>query len=188
MIARPNAAFMDNHKRVIEQPCRPTNGLAYTLHATGMGAWIGNQTHPSMVLLDCHMGFMDHSLDQKYLAATTLLHHKELDLAGFSNLLFWLGWLRSSKSFGLAWLDMRLIEPRDSATVDLPAGCGLISCRLGPETKSAWTHQLDVPLAYKTLSGLHIGKWFHRARQTAGLGPHWYESDHPIFLHHNGTK
>jgi hypothetical protein len=44
MVACPNAAFMDYHKRMIEQPCRPTDGLAYTLHATGMGARIGDQT------------------------------------------------------------------------------------------------------------------------------------------------
>jgi hypothetical protein len=64
----------------------------------------------------------------------------------------------------------------------------LVSCRLGPETKSARTHRSDVPLAYKTLSGLHIGKWFHRARRAAGFARDWRRSHRLIFLRPNGTK
>jgi hypothetical protein len=63
----------------------------------------------------------------------------------------------------------------------------LLSCRLGPETKSARNHRSDVPLAYKTLSGLHPGKWFHRARRAAGLGPDWRRSDRPIFVRPHGS-
>jgi hypothetical protein len=140
-----------------------------------------------MALLDSHIRSLDRSLDQQYLSASTLLRRADLALAGFLNLLFWLGWLRSSESFGFTWSDMCVIEPCDSATIDLPAGCGLVSCRLGPETKSARTHHSDVPMAYKTLSGLHIGKWFHRARRAAGLGPQWRASLWPIFLRPTGT-
>lgn len=188
MVARPSAAFMDNHKRVIEQPCRPTDGLAYTLHATGMGTRIGNQTRPSVALLDRHVRHLDHTLDQQYLASTSLLTRYALALAGLANLLLWLGWLRSSECFGLTWSDFRVIEPCDSATVDLPLGCGLLSCRLGPETKSARTHRSDVPLAYKTLSGFHPGKWFHRARRAAGIGPQWRQSPRCLFLRPSGAQ
>jgi hypothetical protein len=188
MVARPSGAFMDNHKCVIEQPCQPTDGLGYTLLASGMCAWIGDQTRPSMALLDRHIRHLDRSLDQRYLGATNQLEKSELAQAGLANLLLWLGWLGSSKAFGLTWADLRVIEPRDSATVDLPVGCGLVSCRLAPETKSARTHQCDVPLAYKTLSGLHIGKWFHCTRRTAGFDGNWRQSTRPIFLRPNGSK
>jgi hypothetical protein len=77
MVAHPNAAFMDNHKRVIEQPCHPTDGLAYTLHATGMGSRIGDQSHPSILLLNLHVRNLDRTMDQRYLATTTLLERSD---------------------------------------------------------------------------------------------------------------
>lgn len=188
MVSCPNEAFMDNHKRIIQQPCRPTDGLGYTLHASGMSARIGDQTRPSLALLDRHIRALDRALDHRYLSATTHMERLELALAGLANLLLWLGWLRSSEAFGLAWSDLHVIEPCDSAIVDLPEGCGLVSCRLGPETKSARTHRADVPLAYKTLSGFHIGKWFHRARHTTGLDGDWRRSSRPIFLRNTGSR
>jgi hypothetical protein len=188
MVACPNAAFMDNHKWIIEQPCSPTDGLGYTLHATGMSARIGNQTRPSMALLNRHIRHLHRSLDRCYLAATNQMACLELAQAGLANLLLWLGWLGSSEAFGLAWANLRVVKPRDSATIDLPNGCGLVSCLLGPETKSARKHRADVPLAYKTLSGFHIGKWFHRARRSAGLHGPWQGSLQPIFLRNSGAK
>jgi hypothetical protein len=130
MGAHPNTDFMDSHKHVIEQPCCPTNGLGYTLHTTGMGAWIGNQMRPSMALLDQHIRYLDQSLDQRYLATTNLLERNKLALAWFSNLLLWLGWLCSSESFGLTWSNLLVIESCNSATIDLPDGCGLVRCHL----------------------------------------------------------
>ncbi len=41
--------------------------------------------------------------------------------------------------------------------------------------------------AYKTLSGYHLGKWFHRARTAAGLGANWRHSSECILSHADGT-
>jgi integrase len=163
MVATPGA-FMDQQRRVLQLPCRATDGLGYTLYSAGMRARVGDETHPSVALLDCHVRELDQELNRSYLASTSNLERRELALAGLANLFLWLGWLRSSECWDLTWEDLMVIEPADSATVDLPTGCGMVSGRLAPKTKSAWSHRPDVPMAYKLLSGFHLGKWFHRAR------------------------
>ncbi len=77
----------------------------------------------------------------------------ELALAGLANLFLWLGWLRSSKTFGLHWHDLQTTEPADGPLDDLPVGCGVLHYRLLPETKSSRTKRADLAIAYATLSG-----------------------------------
>jgi hypothetical protein len=128
------------------------------LHASGMRAQIGDQSQLSVALLDCHICSLDQQLNRAYLECTN--HHEQciLALAGFTDLLLWLGWLCSSEVFGLTWADLMVLEPKNSNVMDLPTGCGMISGCLAPETKSAWSFCHDVPMAYKTLLGLHLGK------------------------------
>jgi hypothetical protein len=188
MVAHPEAAFMDQQRRVLAQPCRPTDGLSYyTLHASGMRARIGDQTHPSVALLDSHIRFFDAELNRAYLRSSNAHDRRQHALAGFANLLLWLGWLRSSEVFGLTWQDFQTIEPEDSAVLDLPVGCGMVSAQLGPETKSSRSHRPDVPMAYKSLSGFHLGKWFHRARQACGFGAAYRTSATFVFCQPDGT-
>jgi hypothetical protein len=187
MISRPDRAFMDQQRRVLEQPCRPTDGLSYTLYTGGLRARVGDQTQPSVALLDCHVRFLDQDLNQAYLRCRTPHEKRSCALGGLANLFLWLGWLRSSETFDLAWRDLLVVEPDDSATMDLPDGCGMVSCRLAAETKSSRSHRPDVPMVYKTLSGYHLGKWFHRARTTAGFGSNWLHSSERIFSNANGT-
>jgi hypothetical protein len=186
MVATPGA-FMDQQRRVLQLPCRATDGLGYTLYSAGMRARVGDESHPSVALLDCHIRALDQELNRSYLASTSPLERRELALAGLANLFLWLGWLRSSECWELSWADLLVIEPADSATVDLPTGCGMVSGRLAPETKSARSHRPDVPMAYKSLSGLHLGKWFHRARAASGLGANWPQSTARIFIQNDGT-
>jgi hypothetical protein len=187
MISKPQQAYMDHQRRVLEQPCRATDGLGYTLYSAGMRARVGDQSHPSLALLDCHVRSLDLELNRAYLETHRPAVRHQLALAGLANLALWLGWLRSSETFGLTWADLVVIEPEDSGTVDLPPGCGMVSCRLAPETKSARSHRPDVPMAYKSLSGYHIGKWFHRARHSSGLGANWGQCTSPIFVTQAGT-
>ena len=187
MISRPDRAFMDQQRRVIEQPCRPTDGLSYTLYTGGLRARVGDQTQPSVALLDCHVRALDQELNQSYLRCHTPHEKRAYALGGLANLLLWRGWLRSSEIICVAWCDLLIIEPEDSATFDLPPGCGMVSCRLAAETKSSRSHRPDVPMAYKTLSGYHLGKWFHRARTSSGLGSNWHLSSARILTHANGT-
>jgi hypothetical protein len=44
-----------------------------------------------------------------------------------------------------------------------------------------------VPMAYKLLSGHHLGKWFHRARRASGLAANWNRCTRLIFVTQDGT-
>jgi hypothetical protein len=157
------------------------NRLANPPTACGMSARIGDQTPPSMALLDHQFCYLDCSLDQQCLAATNHMEQHELcscrllessALACLVTLLRSL-WAGLERSPGVLLLTSLM-------------GVALLSPR--PETKSERTHCMDVPLAYKTLSGFHIGKWFHSARRTTGLKRNWCRSRRPIFLHNNVTR
>jgi hypothetical protein len=93
MISRPDRAFMDQQRRVLEQPCRPTDGLSYTLYTGGLRACVGNQTHPSVALLDCHVQALDQELNRSYLQSHTPHKKRAYALGGLANLFLWLGWL-----------------------------------------------------------------------------------------------
>jgi hypothetical protein len=41
-----------------------------------------------------------------------------------------------------------MIKPTDSASLNLPDGCGMVSCQLAAETKSAYSHRPNVPMTY----------------------------------------
>jgi hypothetical protein len=61
MVAHPAATYMDERKRILHVPCRPTDSLSSTLHAAGMGARIGDEARPSLPLLDRHVRHLDQS-------------------------------------------------------------------------------------------------------------------------------
>jgi hypothetical protein len=134
MIADPTSVFLDSQRRVIQQPCRPTDGLGYTYHAKGLGACLGTASHPSIALDDRHIRVMLQDLDTQYRNARNNKQRRNLSLAGFAITLFWLGWLRSSEGFSTAWDDFEVTEPVDGPTKGLPRGVGVIGCRLRPET------------------------------------------------------
>jgi hypothetical protein len=80
------------------------------------------------------------------------------------------------------------VEPRHGPLVDLPRGCGLVSYRMLPETKSNRTSRPDVIMAYRTLSGYCLGTWLRRARLCSGLGTDWQTCHRPLFSHQDGTR
>jgi hypothetical protein len=187
MVAHPSATYMDERKRIIQLPVRPTDSLSSTLHAAGMGARIGDEAKPSMALLDRHVRFLDSSLNAQYLAATLPSVKRELALAGLANCQFWCGWLRTSETFGTEWQDFQVVEPRDGPQVDLPVGCGIVGCRLQAETKSNRTSRPDCLMAYRTASGYSIGRWFHRARRWSHVGPDWSTNSTKVFTEPDGS-
>jgi hypothetical protein len=186
MVSNP-ATVLDHQQRVLVQPCRPTDSIGYSFHAKGMASRIGDEAQPSLPLLDCHVRYLDADLDRRYQLATTATIRRTMALAGFANLTLWLGWLRSSETFGLHWKDLVVTEPEDGPLADLPIGCGALSYTLLPETKSSRTRCADLIVAYETLSGYQIGKWFHRARISSGIDVPWFDNNAPIFCHPDGA-
>jgi hypothetical protein len=182
MVAHPSATYMDDRKRIVRLLVRPTDSLSSTLHASGMGARIGDEAKPLMALLDRHVRFLDHSLNARFLAATDFAVQRDLALAGLANCQFWCGWLRTSETFDTEWQDFQVVEPRDGPQVDLPVGCEFVGCRLQPETKSNRTSQPDCIMAYTTASGYSLGKWFHRARRCSHVGSVWSSTASKVFI------
>jgi hypothetical protein len=187
MISQPDGAYFDQQKRLICQPCRPTDGLGCSLFASGIAARIGETVTPSVALLDRHVRGLDSDLEEQYLSARTPNGRRTAALAGLATMLLWLGWLRSSETFDLCWKDFNVVEPTDGPTVDLPQGCGVVGVRLGPETKSSRTKAVDLSIAYQTLSGYHCGKWFHRARRWCSIGADYTTNGTRVFTHLAGT-
>jgi hypothetical protein len=182
MVAHPSATYMDDRKRIVRLLVCPTDSLSSTLHASGMGARIGDEAKPLMALLDRHVRFLDHSLNARFLAATDFAVQRDLALAGLANCQFWCGWLRTSETFDTEWQDFQVVEPRDGPQVDLPVGCEFVGCRLQPETKSNRTSQPDCIMAYTTASGYSLGKWFHRARRCSHVGSVWSSTASKVFI------
>jgi hypothetical protein len=180
-VSAPSEAYLDDKRRLIRQPTRTTDSIGSQLHASGMGSRLGYMSSPSMALLDRHVRSMDSDLDQQFQAATRFSDKRQLALAGFANLLFWLGWLRSSEVFNLRWEDLECVPPHRGDEYELPRGVGVILARLLPETKSNRVTTADVVMAYKTLSGLHLGKWYHRALS------YRRQHDTHIFCHQTGA-
>jgi hypothetical protein len=126
-------------------------------------------------------------LDESHWSTRTPLACRKAALAGLATLLLWLGWLRSSETFDLCWADFDVVEPEDGPSWDLPQGLGFVGVRLGPETKRSRNKPVDMILACQTLSGYHIGKWFHRARRSSGVGGDHRTDPSGVFTHANGT-
>jgi len=165
LVTEPGRIVADQHQVWIND-CRLTDSYSLALFMTGMGSRIGSNSSPSIALLDRHVRWLDNDLNRRFLmSGSDSTSRWDLALAGFANLILWLGWLRSGETFGLTWNTIEAIQPQDGPSVDLPANVGALLLRLQPETKSSRLRTADVILAYKTASGLSVGKWFHRARR-----------------------
>lgn len=187
MVTHPGSAVLDataNH--LLRIPCRITDDMSATLFASGLSSRIGNEPKPSVALLERHVKWLDADLDRRYQAATTPSLHREFAQAGFANLCFWLGWLRSMELFARTFEDVRVIEPRHSSTAELPRGCGAVMLDLSLESKGRRDNYVDVVMAYHTFAGFRLGRWFHRARRAHGLGRDWKLSPALVFTHPNG--
>lgn len=181
MVSHPKPVLLTKERSLVSQHCRPTDGFSSTLHARGMMTRIGEDVRPSIALLDNQVRQLDQSLNRRFANAHDPIEKRELALAGFANLTLWLGWLRTSECFGLQWNDCTVLVPARARELDLPSGCGLVTLRLAPETKSMRSRRPDVILAYETMSGLNLGKWVYRVRAHKGV------AHSNIFVHLDGT-
>jgi hypothetical protein len=129
-----------------------------------MSIRVGSESVPSVALLDRHVRWLDRDLDRRYRRTKTPDARRELAQAGLANLIFWLGWLRSTEGFSLRWMDVDVTLPVDGPSLDLPRGIGALILTLLPETKSSRALTADVVLAYTTRSGFSVGKWYRRTR------------------------
>jgi hypothetical protein len=62
--------------------------------------------------------------------------------------------------------------------LELPPGSGAVEARLLAATKSDQTITADVIIAFTTLSGLGLGRWFQRLQGfTPWGGEHWFSTE-----------
>jgi hypothetical protein len=101
---------------------------------------------------------------------------------GLANLLLYLDWLRSSEFFTAPWAAFDDVDPCDAATVDLPENVGQVCLCLRAEIKSARDHTADVVMAFQTLSGYCLGRWFHLLRRACALGRDWRSNPRLVFI------
>jgi hypothetical protein len=92
MVRHPGQVYMDQGKHLSHQACHPMDSLGVTLFASGLKACIGDESRPSITLLDRHIRWLDNDLDCCYRAATAISKN-ELTKTGLANLSLWLGWL-----------------------------------------------------------------------------------------------
>jgi hypothetical protein len=121
-----------------------------------------DESKPPIALTLCQILWIMAHLDGSRTQCHTREGCKDNAAAAVTNLLGWLGWLRSNKLFSLTWGDVTITRPADGPRLGLPAGIGAIELRLLPETKSTRTKVADVVISYVCASGLASGLWLER--------------------------
>jgi hypothetical protein len=187
IITNPDTAFIDQRRKLIMGPVRPTDSACNTAFASGLAARLGTETKPSIALLARHVHALDHSLTAQYRGATTWRLRRLYARAGLANLQFFLGWFRPSELFDSRWNRYEVTEPADGELHDLPRGIGVIRLVMGPETKSDRTFSPDVIMAYATVSGFKLGKWFHRLRNAVDPDTPYAQDYRHVFVHEDGA-
>ena len=184
----PCGTYEDSARRVVRNGVRPTDSSLMQYFAKGISARIGDQSVPSVPLLERHIQEIDRRLDRQYQTARTRSLKRKWALAGFANMVFWLGWLRSNECFNLTWSDVNVTLPQDGPSLDLPVGLGALILALLPETKTSRSHTADVVIAFHTVSGFRPGRWCLRAIWCSGLtldtAAH---CNLRVFTHENGS-
>lgn len=143
----------------------PTDAMGYGLMATGMAKRMGDESKPPIALTLKQICWIMSHLDSLWRATSRSMDRREIAAAGVTNLIGWLGWLRSDELFSLTWGDLTITRPPDGPRIGLPAGVGALELRLLPETKSSRTRVADVIISYLCASGLSPGLWMERLRR-----------------------
>jgi hypothetical protein len=150
------------NKPIVVDGCSPTDELAFTFFADGMKRRLGDHSKPAVPLLDCHVRWMDRYFEDLFKAATSTMLKRDVCCAAVTNLAAWLGWLRAMETFSIKWGDLERVTPAEGPTLGLPAGIGVVTGKLLPQTKSSQAAQADMVFAYTTASGLSLGTWLDR--------------------------
>jgi hypothetical protein len=139
--------------------------MGYGLMATGMAKRMGDESKPPIALTLKQIKWIMSHLESLWRSFPNRTARQDIAAAGVTNLLGWLGWLRSEELFSLTWGDLSLTRPADGPRIGLPAGVGAIELRLLPETKSSRTRVADVIISYVCASGLSPGLWVERLQR-----------------------
>jgi hypothetical protein len=172
----------DQQGRISRALCRPTDDASLKHFTDGLSARIGNESRPSVALLDRHIRALNEVFEARYLLATSDHERQLWASAGLANVLLWLGWLRASELFNLTHDDLEIIEPGLGPSRDLPSGMGAVILHLSPETKSSRSTRADVVIAYRTVSGHRPGLWAERLTQATAHLPR----SSRLFVHKDG--
>lgn len=178
-VADPCSAYFTQSRKLIRGPGRGTDGFTLTMHTAGLRARLGTHTRPSMALQDRHVRWLNDDLDRRYRMAVNMEEKRELALAGLANLVLWLLWLRSREVFDTDWEEVEISAPNPQEDQELLHKAGFVRWTLH-ESKSQRGCRVDTISAFRTLSGLSIGRWALRARAHSNTGP--------VFCHKNGRR
>jgi hypothetical protein len=160
----PDRAVRDQRRGKLVAHVMPTDALSYSLFSAGMSRRMGDRSISSWALSHVHISYIDKNLDRAYLEAKTAAGKHDFACAGAVNLFAYMGWLRGGEVFALEEEDLTVIPPRDGAIYGLAHQMGAILANLLPETKTDKTCVADIVIAFETLSGLSLGKWFQRVQ------------------------
>jgi hypothetical protein len=169
LLSNPESLVHDRNSILNVGQCRITDSHELTMFFKGFSARLGSKTRASVALLRRHVVWLDTDLNRRYHLSTVPVERQELARAGFANLLFYLGGLRSAEALETLWSDFTLTEIVDGGIHNLPQGVGCLEIRLLPETKTNRLSTADVIIAHTTDSGLSVGRWFTRLRRACGL-------------------
>ena len=75
--------YFNNQIKVIIQPCYQTDSASFTLHATRLQTWLGDQTTSSIPILDRHIRYLDNNLNMRYKSAISKEFKSDLAAAIF---------------------------------------------------------------------------------------------------------
>lgn len=187
MVSAPDHAFLDHRRKLVQVLVRPTDSVCNTAFATGLATRLGTESKPSIALLARHVRYLDQDLDHRYHLASTPELRRLYARGGLANLQLFLGWFRAGEMFDTCWNRYEVTEPPNGPTYDLPVGIGVIRLWMGPETKTDRTYSPDVVMAYTTLSGFELGKWFHRVRNAVDPAMDPSQEFCLVFVHEDGT-
>jgi len=163
-LAHPERTLRDSATRKVYlvDEVSPTDAMGYGLMAVGMSKRMGDESKPPVALTLRQVVWIMGYLETQWKAQQGVPERREIAAAAVTNLIGWLGWLRSQELFSLTWGDVTVTRPKDGPRLGLPAGVGVIELRLLPETKSTRTKVADVVISYICASGLTLGLWLER--------------------------
>ena len=164
-VSRPEQAMAagSGDRSLVTDHVLPTDEMIYTQFNKGLRRRMGDTSKKSFALKYSHIKFLDECYQEQYrLATTPQARHEAATTEGTTNLIFWLGWVRSREGFALERKDVTIVRPENGTQVGLPTGVGVVSLRLLPETKTSPDKMADIIIAYTCRSGLSLGEWMER--------------------------
>ena len=155
----PETIFKDKRRVLSDVLLGPTDNILSTHTASGMASRLGTESRPSLALNQRHIHWNQKARRRILTSNLSLLERYEQVAAQVAELVLWLGWLRSSETFGLRVADIEITPPKDHGKYDLPPDVGVILLRLLSTTKSQRDKHADMVIAFTTSSGLSLGYW-----------------------------